>query len=72
MANDRETKSFEVKPQEPPEASAVRTGGDPMMARGKNADLRAHGESGSSGVGLPPQPDYDAHIHTRDGGDDDQ
>lgn len=72
MANDRESKSFEVKPNERPAASAARTGEDATMARGKDADLHAHGEAGSSGVGLPSQSDNDARIHTRDGGDHDR
>jgi len=79
MANDRESKSYEVRPTEHPDQSAAirasnergerltrgETGG--TMSGNKDADLRAHGEAGSSGVGLPPMPDNDAHISTRDG-----
>ena len=74
MANDRETKSFEVKPERPQETSAaIRAGGSDMltgpgetMAGGKDADLRPHREAGSSGTGLPPLPDNDMRINSRD------
>ena len=84
MANDRETKSFEVKHERPADNSAAIRASDTgerltqgeaggTMAGNKDADLRAHGEAGSSGVGLPPAPDNRASIHTRDdiGGADD-
>jgi hypothetical protein len=72
MANDRETKSFEVKPERPDETSAaIRAGGGDTMADGKDADLKPHGEAGSSGVGLPPAPDNRARIHVGDGEQDD-
>lgn len=79
MANDRETKSFEVKPgSRPDQGAAIRAsdqrgerltqgGAGGTMSGNRDADLRAHGESGSSGVGLPPAPDNDMHINTRDG-----
>lgn len=51
MANDRETKSNEVKRERPQDTSAaVRAGGGETMAGGKDADLIAHGEAGSSGT----------------------
>ena len=66
MANDRETKSYEVKPERPQDTSAaIRAGGGDTMAGGKDADLRPHREAGSSGTGLPPQPDNDMRIHSR-------
>lgn len=66
MANDRETKSYEVKPERPQDTSAaIRAGGGETMAGGKDADLRPHREAGSSGTGLPPQPDNDMRIHSR-------
>jgi hypothetical protein len=79
MANDRETKSYEVKSEtRPDQADAIRAsnergerltrgGAGGTMSGGRDADLRAHGESGSSGVGLPPAPDNDMRINTRDG-----
>lgn len=79
MANDRETKSSEVKRDDRPNyAAAVRnadqqggrlTQGEAggTMSGNRDADLRAHGEAGSSGVGLPPMPDNDMRINTRDG-----
>src|SRR3712207_1358775 len=83
MANDRETKSYEVKPERPQDSSAAIRAADTgeRLTRGEaggtmsgnmDADLRPHGEAGSSGVGLPPMPDNDARIHTREesgGGD---
>lgn len=66
MANDRETKSSEVKPERPQDTSAaIRAGGGDTMGGGKDADLRPHREAGSSGTGLPPQPDSDMRIHSR-------
>ncbi len=79
MANDRETKSFEVKPDSRPDQSAAirasdqrgerltRGGAGGTMSGNRDADLHAHGESGSSGVGLPSAPDNDMRINTRDG-----
>lgn len=71
MANDRETKSYQVKPERPQDTSAAlrANGGGETMAGGKGADLRPHGEAGSSGVGLPPQPDDDMSISARDSAD---
>ena len=69
MANDRETKSFEVKPERPQDSSAaIRAGGGDTMAGGKDADLRPHKEAGSSGTGLPPMPDSDMRIDAQDVG----
>jgi|GEM_PF-6004988 len=79
MANDRETKSFEVKRDERPDYSAAARNQDQRggrltqgeaggtMSGNRDADLRPHGEAGSSGVGLPPMPDNDMRISTRDG-----
>lgn len=68
MANDRETKSHEVRPERPQDTSAaIRAGGGETMAGGKDADLRPHKEAGSSGTGLPPAPDNDMRIDARDG-----
>jgi len=68
MANDRDTKSYEVKPERPQDTSAaIRAGGGETMAGGKDADLRPHKEAGSSGTGLPPMPDNDMSIGARDG-----
>lgn len=66
MANDREIKSKEVKAERPQDTSAaIRAGGGDTMGGGKDADLRPHREAGSSGTGLPPQPDNDMRIHSR-------
>ena len=66
MANDRETKSYEVKPERPQDTSAaIRAGGGDTMAGGKDADLRPHRAAGSSGTGLPPHTDTDMRIHRR-------
>ena len=77
MANDIEGKSYEVKPPRPQDTSAAIRAADTgeritqgeaggTMGGNMDADLRPHGEGGSSGVGLPPMPDNDAHIHTRE------
>lgn len=70
MANDRETKSFEVKPERPQDSSAaLRADGGETMADGKDADLKPHGEAGSSGTQLHGQTG-DARIGARDAGRD--
>jgi len=61
MANDRETKSFEVRPDKQADYSAARrarpdqrvTRGEAgaTMADNRDADLHSHGEAGSSGTG---------------------
>jgi hypothetical protein len=80
MANDRETKSFEVKPERPQDTSAAIRAADTgdrlthgeaggTMAGNGDADLRPHGESGSSGVGTHQaagNPESVAHISSRD------
>lgn len=78
MANDRETKSYRVRPggakggmTSAKTASGGRTtrgeaGG--TMGGNRNADLPAHGESGSSGVGMKPIPSgtpLGGSIHSR-------
>lgn len=51
MANDRDTKSRQVKPERPQDTSAaIRANDGETMAGGKDADLKPHGEAGSSGV----------------------
>jgi len=68
MANDRDTKSYEVKAERPQDTSAaIRAGGGETMAGGKDADLRPHKEAGSSGTGLPPMPDNEMSVSARDG-----
>lgn len=53
MANDRDTKSNQVKPERPQDTSAALRANDAgeTMAGGRDADLKPHGEAGSSGVG---------------------
>jgi hypothetical protein len=66
MANDRDTKSFEAKPERPQDSSAAvrANGGGETMAGGKDADLHPHKEAGSSGTG--PRTDRDANEGDRD------
>jgi hypothetical protein len=52
MANDRDTKSRQVKPERPQDTSAaIRANDGETMAGGKDGDLKPHGEAGSSGAG---------------------
>ena len=52
MANDRETKRVELKPERPQHTSAaIRANDGETMVGGKDADLRPHKEAGSSGTG---------------------
>lgn len=78
MANDRETKSGEVKPERPQDTSAAiraRDTGDRVthgssdgtMAGGRDGDMRPHGESGSSGTGehlVAGNPPTGKRIHS--------
>ena len=80
MANDRETKSYEVRPggAKGGMTGSKTAGGGGRATRGeaggtmsgnRDADLRAHGESGSSGVGMKPNPSgtpLGGSIHSRD------
>ena len=67
MANDRETKSHQVKPERPQDTSAAVRANDAgeTMAGGKDADLKPHGEAGSSGAGRSA-----SRTGTRDRDDD--
>jgi hypothetical protein len=68
MANDRETKSYEAKPERPQDTSAaIRANDGETMGGGRDADLRPHKEAGSSGTGVPPMPDNEMTISARDG-----
>lgn len=78
MANDRETKSFEVKPERPQDTSAAirardtgdrvtRGGAGGTMSGNRDSDTRIHGEAGSSGVGthqVAGNPENGARIHS--------
>ena len=66
MANDRDTKSRQVKPERPQDTSAaIRANDGEMMAGGKDGDLKPHGEAGSSGAGRSA-----SRTGARDRGDD--
>lgn len=84
MANDRETKSSEVKHERPQDSSAAiraRDTGDRLThgeaggTMGGDSDTRPHGEAGSSGVGthqVAGNPENGARIHSDEELDDER